>query len=324
MSDLKRYLLLDEEKISNLLKDADKLGKLNFISGDINYWKQLFTYDEERTALENFMLYRTAGEFGLYIKGADDADITTPALNELKKRLYSLSCVEKVKVGKEIDKNEKDRVFLVCLKDGRTIYLESDTANSLMGDLGYFLRKIIMQIEDIPKGLNWAEATYIKSYNLDENRTNVNYYRPFRNYYFYTFISKLPGALQDEMAIECYSQLEERARVTHLLKNMILVPYGYNSARGYNLRTHKSNRKIQDRIDLTFVDFEEMIDDTMFGDIEMQKRLRNNKCTIDSVKFLLENKEQLFPQIPVYTKEAENTNIMGILERTKIINATLL
>jgi len=324
MSDLKKYLLLDEEKLSYSLKDADKLGKLKFISDDINYWKQLFTYNEERAALENFMLYRTAGEFGLYKKGADDADITTPALNELKKRLCSLSCVEKVKMGKEIDKNEKDRVFLVCLKDGRYIYLESDTANSLMGDLGDFLRKIIMQIEDIPKGLNWAEATYIKRYNLDENRTNSNYYKPFRNYYFYKLISKLPGVLQDEIAIECYTQLEERARVTHVLKNMILVPYGYNSARGYNLKTYKSNRKIQDRLDLTFVDFEEMMDDTMFRDIEIQKRLRNNKCTIDSVKFLLENKEQVFPQIPVYTQEAENKNITGILERSKIINGTLL
>lgn len=299
------------------------MGKINFISEEINYWIQLFTYSEERTALENFMLYRTAGEFCLYKKETNDVDITTQVLNELKKRLCSLSCVEKVKVGKEINKNEKERVFLVCLKDGRKVYLESDTANSLMGDLGDFLRKIILQIEDIPQGLNWAEATYIKNYNLENNRVN-RYYKPFRNYYFYTLISKLPELLQDETTIECYKHLEKRAQATHILKNMILVPYGYNSARGFRLKTYKSNRKIQDRLDLTIVDFEEMIDDAMFGDIELQDRLHNCKCTLDSVKFLLENKEQLFPQIPVYTQEAEDTTILGILERSKIISRTLL
>lgn len=321
MNDLKKYLLLDDKKLSNSLKDMDKLGKLSFISNDIDYWKDKFIYKEERSALQNFLLYRTAGAFDLFERGKDDADITFPALNELKKKICSLPCVEKVEVGKDINKYEKDRAFLVYLKDGRNIYLESDTANSLMRDLGDFLRIMIPKIEKIPKESKWADATYIRQYKLDER--GEYYYSPFKYYYFYTLISKLDELLQDKIEIECLAQLEKRAQFTHVLKNMILVPYGYNSNRGFKLNTYKSNRNIQDRLDLTVIDFEEMLEDVAFGDVELQARLGNSKCTVDSVKFLVENKDLLFPTIPIFTKEVHRRDILDILERTKIINKTL-
>lgn len=161
-------------------------------------------------------------------------------------------------MGKEIDKEEKYRAFRVILTDGSTIYLESDTANSLMGDLDKYLNIIIPQIENVPV-LGWPNATYIQRYKLHLNSTIRDYYKPFRNYYFYTLLSKLPDVLHDEITIECYTQLEERARLMHTLKNMILVPYGYNRPRGWGLTTYKSNRRINDRLDLTFVDFENII-----------------------------------------------------------------
>ncbi|GAA4073810.1 hypothetical protein [Amphibacillus indicireducens] len=171
-----------KKKLKESINNHNRLGKLEVISNDKNYWINLFTYDGNRTALENFMLYRTAAAFNLYKSGFDDADITTPALNNLKDRLLSLPSVKEVKMGKEI--NEKDRAFLISLNNGKELYLESDTANSLMEDLGNFLRKIIIKTKEIPKGLNWAQATYIEKYNLDKSKSN-NYYVPFRNYYFY-------------------------------------------------------------------------------------------------------------------------------------------
>ena len=323
MDDLKKYMILSEKALCNSLENADKLGKMSFISDDVTYWKELFTYSEARSALQNFLLYRTAGAFNLYEKGADDADITAPALNELKRRLYSLPCVQSVKVGKEIDDTEKERTFLVTLKDGRSLYLESDTANSLMGDLGTFLRTILKWRE----GSNWPTVTYIKQYNLDSNKYD-NYYTPFKLHYFFNLISTLVGELQDKVEIDCLEALEKRAQLTHVLKNMILVPYGYNQFRGFKSQTYKTRLLIQDRLDLTFKDFEEMHDDAAFGDAEFQTRPSfsdrgNKKRTVYSVEFLLENKDVLFPPIPEYPEGAEGNSASAILEKSKIIIKTL-
>jgi hypothetical protein len=323
MDDLKKYMILSEKALLKSLENAYGLGKLSFISDDVTYWRELFTYSEARSALQNFLLYRTAGAFNLYEKGADDADVTAPALNELKRRLYSLPCVQSVKVGKESDGAEKERTFLVSLKDGRSLYLESDTANSLMGDLGIFLRTILKR-----RGVtNWPTVTYIKQYNLDSKKYD-NYYTPFKLHYFFSLISTLVGELQDKVEIDCLEVLEKRAQLTHVLKNMILVPYGYNQFRGLKSLTYKTRLPIQDRLDLTFKDFEEIQDDTAFGDAEFQTRpgfsgRGNKKRTMYSVEFLLENKGVLFPPIPEFPEGAEGNSTYAILERSKIIIKTL-
>ncbi|WP_344913187.1 hypothetical protein [Amphibacillus indicireducens] len=136
-------------------------------------------------------------------------------------------------------------------------------------------------------------------------------------------ISKFPELLEDEIELECLRELEKRAQVTHTQNNLMLVPYGYNSARGFRLKTYKSNQKIQDRLDLTIVDLKEMLEDLELGDIVIQKRLNNNKSTLDSVKFLLDNKNILIPQIPLYTDKYKLNSIEGILENSKAINETL-
>lgn len=326
MMDLKNYLLLDEQKIYNSIHNPNKLGKLHTISDEVSYWKALFTYHEQRTALENFLLYRTASELGLYKYGAHDADITPPALDTLTERLYSIFSVKKVEVGLDIGAKEKHRTFLVHLTNGEKIYLESDTANSLMGDLRKFLIEIIVRTVEIPRESKWWEATYMKEYKL------VQPLNCFRNYYFSTLIAKLPkiiNDLNDEIALECFKQLEIRASLIHTPKNMILVPYGYNALRGRTLSTYTSHKKINDRLDLTIVDFKEMIADKTFGDKEFQERLstkrsKNTRCTIASIKFLLEHQEQLFPPIPKFSTEAEKSTMKGILKRTKIINQSLL
>ena len=319
MIDLRKYLVLDEEKIGKSIKNMDKLGKLTFISNELDYWVKQFTYDDKRTSLEKFLLYRTAGAFDFYKKGLDDADIMEGALENLKERLYALPSVATVKVGKEIDINEKERAFLITLKNGESFFLESDTGNSLMGDLGEFFRIILKK----RYGQDWPDKTYIEAYQLEDD-CKSNYYKPFRNFYFYTLISKISELLEDEESLECYKQLEKRADHTHTCKNMILVPYGYNAVRGFRLATHQSKKKIEDRLDLTFVDFKEMLEDKDFNDEAIQKRIGNTKISVDAVRFLLENKEKLFPTIPIYTKEAEDRSMSGILERTKIINNTLL
>lgn len=310
MDDLKKYLEINSDSF-------DKLKIMNVISSDLDYWKDIFKYNEKRTNLENFLSFRTASSLKLYKKGFDDPDSTPAALNYLKNKLYEIEGVEKVEIGTDIEKYEKTRTFLVTLNDGKKIYLESDTANSLMGDLGIFLRNIIKKHIEIPKGENWAEATYMKQYGLKKGN------EVFRNYYWYTLIPELIGLLKCKTDIECFKVLEKRASLTHTFNNLILVPYGYNSKRGYNLKTYNSKQNINDRLDLTIIDFNEMIDNKDFTDEIFHKRLGNKKCSMYSVKFLLENKGKLFPEIPNYPKDIKENTIEWIFEVSNEINGTL-
>lgn len=318
MEDLKQYLKIDNNNLFRALSNIDRLGKLSFISSEFDYWKDLFTYNEKRSNLENFLLFRTASEFGLYRIGLDDPDSTPTALNYLKNKLKEIKIVENVEIGTEIDRNEKYRAFKVTLKGGREIYLESDTANSLMGDLGSFLRFVIKEHIEIPKGENWAEATYMKRYGVKIAN------KAFRNYYWFTLISELPNFLENENDMECFNALEKRAGLIHTLRNIILVPYGYNVPRGYSLKTYKSNEKINDRFDLTIKDFNEMMEDDKFTDRMFHKRhkeFNSEKTSKESVKFLLDNKDKLFPDIPNYPKN-ENT-MEWILKVSNELNRTL-
>ena len=338
--ELKNYLVLDEAEIRESLNAEDGLKKLSLLSDKADEWKERFTCQKDRSALENFLLYRTAGAFGLYQKDADDADITPPALEALKERLYALPCVQAVKVGKENGVDEKDRIFHVYLGNGKDIWLESDTANSLMGDLGKFF-KIILKREW--KNRWWPEETYIKKYDLDPDRRKQNqkiddvYYKPFRYFYFSELISseQIVDMLENDMERECYAQIEERAKLTHTPANMILVPYWHNAARGFKLKTYETRQTINDRLDLTMQDFQEMEKETDAGNalnVEDRRReeLRNAGCrkglekfTAESVKFLMNHKELLFPAIPVFKGAAEQMDIQGILERSRAINRTL-
>lgn len=318
MKDLKEHLILNKEKLLESLQDPSKLGALNEVSGDLNYWNELFTFSSDRKALENFLLYRTASAFTLFKPHANDADMVEPALCELKSRLESIPSVASVAVGKEIYKEDKERAFFVTLKNGTSFFLESDTATSLMKDLGDFLRNILRS----SFGSNWPEATYIKQYGLEKGKS-YNYYKPFRNYYFFTLISKLYNEPKDSLAQSCLYELERRAQLTHKIPNIILVPYGYNAPRGTCLTTYKTKVKISDRLDLTMLDFEEMIDSPDFTDQHFQERLKNKKCTIASIEFLLEHRDILFPKIPIFDKTLEGSNTQSILNRSKAINKIL-
>ena len=323
MDDLKSYMELDDDKINKSLKNKDKLGKLSYMSRDVNYWREKFKYNGERCALENFLLYKVAGAFNLYKSDVDDADITKQTLDKLKEKLECIESVEKVVVGKDIDLNEKRRAFRVYLKNQKEIYLESDTANSLSGDLFAFFR-IVLRNRD---GRNWFNK-YIDMFELDDEGRGNSYYSPFRNYYFYTLISELKDTLRG-IEKECLEELEVRAKSTHTLNNMLLVPYGYNAPRGIYLSTYQSHQRIRDRLDLTMKDFKEMQNDTDKNVEDSRRRMirsenRKRNFTAYSVKFLLDNRKKLFPsKIPYYTEEAMKEDVGGILERTRIINAVL-
>lgn len=314
MFDLKKEVIVSERAIKESLQNKDKLQKLSFLSEDTEYWKEQFSYQENRNSLKNFLLYKSAAAFGLYEKGANDADITPTALRSLKERLYALPCVETVKVGKENGPKEKDRLFYVQLKNGNGIYLESDTANSLMTDLGAFFKILLKR----KWGEDWPQKTYFKEYGLDPNRRDSDgkyidsYYRPFRYFYFSTLLSNFNELLESKEDYDCYKSLMWLADLTHTCDNMVLVPYGHNAARGYSLATYRTGIKIKDRLDLTIQDFEEMKKEIDKGNGEIvekkrRKELKKNnsndsfeKFTAESVTFLLDHKEDLFSPIPVY------------------------
>ncbi len=323
MIDLKDCMKTNKEKIKKSLENDVKLGALKFISDDVDYWHSLFSFAEERYYIKKFLLYRMAGALDLYDKDADDADITERALCELEKRLLSISCVAKVERAKDADKSEKKRAFLVYLKNDDSFYLETDTANSLLKDLGDFFRRILKKIE----GKNWPEKTYIKDYKLNADAVN-SYYLPFKFYYFYTLIDKIPKIIESEkfnaedraQIKKCLIILEERAKYTHSVQNMILVPYGYNSKRGSNLTTFKTKRKIDDRLDLTFVDFKEMLEEPQITEQELQERI-HEKCSLKAVEFLTEHEKALFPPIPQFT--TATTDFAAIIERAELVVETL-
>lgn len=318
MEDLKKYLVIDNNQLFRSLSNIDRLGKLSFISSEFDYWKDLFTYSEEKNNLENFLLFRTASALGLYKEEFNDPDLTPPALNYLKDKLYKIKDVKEVIIGKDIEKSEKNRTFLVILNNGKSIYLESDTANSLMCDLRSFLIHIICKYKQL-NYRNWYKKTYMERYGLKQPDEAL------RNFYWYTLISKLPDLLKEDAEKDCYALLEQRAELTHTLKNVILVPYGYNAKRGSTLNLYNSNKKINDRLDLTIEDLNLMATDEYFTDEQFHKRLNNKKCSINSVKFLLKNKEKLFSEIPNYPQNIteKGNKIAWISEVSKEINNLL-
>ncbi len=316
--DLKEHLKLSKEKICKSLTNEDGLKKLSAISNDPDFWFAEFQFDSQRSGLDSFFRYRSAGAFGLYEAGFDDGDITQPALEFLKQRLLNINEVKSVTIGKDIDSEAKDRTFKVELLNGSILYLESDTAMSLMTDLSIYMNKIIPRIENVPRGICWPDATYVKMYNLDDCRKG-NYYIPFKLYYYHTFICKLPDKLIHEMDKNCFEKLERRAQYIHTNPNMMLVPYGYNAQRGFKLVTYSSHQKINDRLDLTMADYEEMLADPEFSTELFQKRLINSKCTKESIEFLVKYKNIIMPHIPRYSEGSEKNTIEGILKRSEAI-----
>lgn len=312
--DLKTFMKVDRKKLEECLKNPMKLGKLNSLKEfymDIDEWEKFLNYSTDQSSLENFLLYRIAGEYNLYTE-IDDADTTPYALNYLKDKLCSIDEVEAVQVGVL-----KQRAFTVTLKDSEVIYLESDTANSLMWDLGNFFRVIIPKVKKVPVNC-WAEKTYIKEYNLLPAESD-NYYRPFKLFYYLKLIPKLGEVLEDELEIKCLEELEKRASWIHTLDNMMLVPINYNSARGCWLKTYKSDILIKDRLDYTYMDLEEMIQDPKLDDPKIQERLKNEYCTRKSVDFLYEYKNILMPPCPQC--DANNaTNLLAVYKRCKSVN----
>lgn len=315
MEDLKKYLKVDEEKLNSNLKNG-KMRYLTFISPDLQYWKKLFDLDHNKSELEKFLLYKMAGSFNLYSE-FDDADITPPAIKYLIDQLMTIDSVVDVKVGKEIGALINDRVFKVFLNNNTDIYLETDTANSLQYDLGEFLR-ILLKKRD---GVSWYNR-YIEAYHLPENFKN-EWYKPFKFYYFYSLIKNIDNEFKlNNEEKQCLKVLEERARYTHTLKNIVLVPYKYNCFRGTcKSELYQTQKKIKDRLDLTMQDLKSMLNDKEFHDKHFQKRIndKDGKATIHSIEFLLNNQTILFPKIPYYTPIMEDNTVTSIRLRSQII-----
>lgn len=320
MEDLKKYVLVDDSKLKNSLEKG-KLKYLSFISNDINYWKDLFTYDENKSELEAFFLYRTAGAFDIngYV---DDGDIAPPVFDYLTNKLKAIKNVKLIKCKSNVEKREyydSKRVVILILDEGTKLYLETDTANSLMYDLGDFLRGVLEK----RFGKIWYQ-NYIRKFRLPQNKKG-QWYIPFKYLYFYMLISdSLNNFELSNEEVECLKALEERAKYTHTLKNMILVAFGYNRFRGGIYSMTYSGKKIRDRLDLTMVDLKDMLE-KIDNDFKFQKRIGDKRGygSLKTIKFLLDNQRTLFPEIPVYTKEMELNNVKAITLRSKLIVKTL-
>lgn len=318
MEDLKQYVKIDERKLKRCIAHEHKLGKLAFLGKDASQWMACLSYQKERNELANFLMYRCAGAWNLH--GAiDDADVCTAAMAYLKEKLMAVDEVAKVEWGAEIQ-DVKPRTLRVTLVDGSQIYLESDTANSLMRDVGLFYRLILTK----RYGSKWPEETYIKEFQLDDDGS-ANYYQPFKLFYFYTLLERFDQEkLLDAEEQKVLDVLQQRAACTHTLANMIVVPYGYNQERGsFRGKTHTSNQKIQDDVELSLRDLKEMLADDQFHDAQLQKRLRNPYATMRSLRFLLEHQEELFPPIPYLEDKMREDSLEGILERSERIIKTL-
>lgn len=313
MSDLKEFLELDIQKVQASLLSPFGLGRLKKISDDPEYWVKLFTYQENRSNLENFLLFRTASSFKLYKKRADDPDCTLFAMNYLRDKLSRIPSVQTITIGDRIEPSEKNRAMLVRTTDNHEFYLESDTGISLMKDVGDFFREIL---EAKYEGKLWPYKTYMPTYELPKG-TCGRICIPYRNFYFYTLLTNTPQYAYSKIENECLVELQKRAGTCHTVDNLILVPYGYNSLRGMELKTYKTCQKINDRIDLTLLDLGEMLSGNIDDGI-LQNRLGNQKATMKSVHFLLENKKTLFPIVPYY--DCYTKGIESILIRTRNIN----
>lgn len=295
--ELKSFLNIDEIEIEKSLQNDFGIKRLKMVHpicegiSDVEYWKKQFSNSSRRKNLENFLLYKAANDFCLY-SGVNDADFTAPVMKHFKELLLSLDEVKAVRIGQQISNKEKGRALEVVLQDGDIIYLETDTAHSLMTDLGSFIREMIPKVEHLARGLYWPEHTYFKTYGLN-GTISKQILRGFRNYYFYTLIDRLFVTLTDENDRKRLEALEKGAGAIHTLENMILVPYGYNCKRGFKLNTHLSKIKINDDFGLTLKDFQEMLDDTHFTTKKLQKRLGNSKCTLRSIEFLMKHQAVL-------------------------------
>lgn len=327
IGDLKKYLMLDEEKICKSLFKEGGLKLLAEISNDKEFWKRYFIYNEAISSLENFLRYRAAVKFNLYKKGYDDSDITKPVMDHFKKVLKDIPHVVCIEVGKEIAEDEKDRTIRIRLDDGEIIYFETDTAISLMGDLGIFMKKIIKKIEGLSYNAYWPKETYMKNYNLPCNKSD-KFYIPYKLFYFAELQKRIRNGLTTEIEINCYKTILERGKYVHRLENMMLVPYGYNAPRGFRLSTYKSKKRIADRLDLTMVDYLEMLADSTMTDEKFQNRLNlkvhKEYTTLRAVQFIVENKEKLMPKVPIFTGEGENETLNGVLIRNQAINCTYI
>lgn len=322
MEDLKKYVTISDKRLRNRLKNG-ALKELSAISNDFDYWKKLFTYNESRGGLGNFLLYRTAGAFDLYAP-VDDGDIAPPVFEYLKSKLLSIDSVKEVKYGQELAKQMKsgykERVVYVKLQDDSELYLETDTANSLMNDFYLFMKNVLL------KRLrpDWKTVCISNKFQLEKGEK----LQPFRYFYYYLVIKGIEKFDYDwtNEERECLKALEDRAKYTHTLKNMILVPYRYNCKRGLNLTTYKSNIKINDRLDLSIKDFQEMLSDETFDDHQLQERLGDELglCSIKSIKFLMDNQALLFPPIPEFTDDMEGNSTLAITLRSQLITNTLV
>ena len=359
MKDLKKSVLVDYLKLKKRFENG-KLKYLSSISADIEDWKNLFNYVNCKSELERFLLYRTAGAFNIhgYI---DDADITQQVFDYLAKKLKTIKDVKDIKFKSDLEGKHcrSKRVVIVILTDGTQLYFETDTANSLMYDLGCFFRAILNKRFGKEWYQNYIELFKLPKFNHD------GWYKPFKIYYFYTLISnKFNGLELDPAEKECLRALEERAKYTHTLKNMILVPFCYNRYRGMSCSKTCSGKKIHDRLDLTMVDlndilvklkdefvYQELIrDECVSGEFKSIKYLFDNQkeliCNtsaifeetkesnteltkyrinslVKSLEFLLDNQKILFPKIPVYTKEMEGNSLEAIKNRSELIVNTL-
>lgn len=303
--DLKELLVVHVDKIKKRLNDNDKtlLTLYKFIPKDnsnneLENWVNFLTLNDDRSDLEKFYIYKFAVGLGLY--HINDCDLLPEVFKYFEDQLNEMDCTMKVE-----KQTVYGRTIKVTLNDESMLYLDTDTGYSLARDANLFLTTLI---KDLINDKYWWNKTYVKRYEENEylNKLPIEY-NSYKYFYFYELASCMrlinqqketkifnPINIQDEYPIiaicnkikeyeDIYSLLIERAKLTHTLTNMILIPKNTNTIR---------NSAVQDdmyktiQIYINLKENKELV--YKLNNLSNHNYLVNN-ISINEVEFLLNN-----------------------------------
>lgn len=223
---------------------------------------------------------------------------------------------------------KKPRTLIVTLDDEKTLYLDTDTGYSLANDSNEFIRILT---NDVIQEKKWWNITYVKRFNLKPyDKKLPPIYTIYKLFYFYEIVSGLDKFLNisnsDNMDVfdqliagvcvkhrDFYDVLKTRAKITHTLSNMILIPSGYNNDRYQYIKddmykTLESYRFINDHKDIVC---------NILNNNNNENFLLNKKTVLpmEEVDFLT-NDAYFYMN---YTKVKEDTSLEDIKNRSNII-----
>lgn len=292
-TDLKTLLVVNDEQI----KENAALKELEGFLPNGMKWKEFLDIKEnnDMSDLEKFYIYKFAIELKLY--KINDCDTLNEVFTYFKAELDKLAIVEKV----ELPTKAKNRTIKVTLNDNTELYLDTDTGYSLATDANEFLRSVIKKFVCT----KWWDSTYRKRYGCKKSYAYMYFYfyeicLCLRNYDVekknkdksifkpkngeYPSILDICEKICKNEELNNFKLLNKRARLTHTLSNVILVPETFNVPRYGTLK------------------------DDMFKTIKSYEYIRDNKIALkenflinnipfDEIDFIYENFKKNYPDL---------------------------